>query len=177
MRNIDGTDRSFRLLAGHYYGNILLLALLFLLTLLRLFPFPAADGQPGVSLTLERYAIMITIIAIPVSLKCFALRLRKLPRPQEAAAAAEKYGKSILLRLYTVSGVTLMHIILFGISRNMNFFWFTALLFTVFLFCKPARAELESLSAAPPPAEGSAKGESPLPGHGERPLPGKEDEA
>jgi len=39
--------------------------------------------------------------------------------------------------------------VLFGISRNMNFFWFAILLFIVFLFCRPSYQELENLLETP----------------------------
>lgn len=147
MKHGSTMDKAIRLLKRHYYGNITLLAVLFLLILFRVVPL-FMDGQ-AVNVTAERYAIMVSIIAIPVSLKFFAHRLKKLPRPLETLTATEKYKNASFLRLYTISGVTLMHIILFGISRNMNFFWFTVVLFIVFLFCKPSYQELESLTEIP----------------------------
>jgi hypothetical protein len=148
MRNIDKTNKTIELLKWHYYGNIVTLAVVFLPILSEVIPF-FTDGQESVNITLERYAIIISIITIPVSLKFFAHRLKKLPRPLEMATAAEKYVNASFLRLYTISVVTLMHIVLFGVSRNMNFFWFTVVLFLVFLFCKPSLAELKSLTEAP----------------------------
>ena len=147
MKNGATMDKAIKLLKGHYYGNIILLAVVFLLILFRIVPL-FADGQ-AVNVTAERYAIMITILAIPVSLKFFAYRLKKIPRPVETVAATEKYKNASFLRLYTISAVTLMHIMLFGISLNMNFFWFTVVLFIVFLFCKPSYEELESLTEVP----------------------------
>ncbi|MDR2815808.1 MAG: hypothetical protein LBB62_03795 [Proteiniphilum sp.] len=139
--------KAIKLLKRHYYGNIALLAVVFLLILFRVIPL-FTDGQ-AINVTAERYVIMISIIAIPVSLRFFARRLKKSPRPLETPAATHIYISASFLRLYTISGVTLMHIILFGIFRNMNFFWFTVVLFIVFLFCKPSYEELESLTVIP----------------------------
>lgn len=140
-------DKAVGLLKGHYYGNIILLAVIFLLAIFSVIPLLTAEQV--INITIERYAIMITIILIPVSLKFFAHQLKKIPRPSEVVIATEKYKKASFLRLYTISAVTLMHIILFSISRNMNFFWFTVVLFIVFLYCKPSRGELQSLIEEP----------------------------
>lgn len=141
------TDKTIRLLKKHYYGSIILLVAVFLLVLFKVIPL--FMGEQAINVTAERYAIMLTIIAIPVSLKYFADRLKKLPRPLETATAAGKYKNAFFWRLYTISGVTLAQILLFGISRNMNFFWFTVVLFIVFIFCRPSNQELESLTTTP----------------------------
>ncbi|RNC66917.1 hypothetical protein [Proteiniphilum sp. X52] len=147
MKNVNTMEKTIRLLKGHYYGNIILLATIFLLAISSLIPF-FANGEV-ISVTTERYAIMISIIAIPSSLKFFAHQLKKMPRPAETKRATEKYKNASFMRLYTISAVTLTHIILFILSRNMNFFWFTVVLFIVFLFCKPSYQELENLTETP----------------------------
>lgn len=147
MKNTNITDKTINLLKRHYYIHIIVLAALFLLILFRITPLFTDKGT--VSITAERYAVMITIIIIPVSLRFFANRLKKIPRPQEEEKASEKYKSASFLRLYPISAVTMAHILLFGISGNMNFFWFTVVLFIVFLFCKPSYPELESLFMIP----------------------------
>jgi|AGTN01.3.fsa_nt_gi hypothetical protein len=147
MRETEREDRVIRLLKNYYWGTVIFLALLFLLTLFRLLPF-FQDRQP-VTVTLERYAIMISIIAIPATLKLFAERLRKIPRPAEREPAIKKYKTLSYIRLHTLSAVTLMHIVLFGFSGNMNFLWFTVILFIIFLFCKPSYVELAALTENP----------------------------
>lgn len=143
----DKIAQATRRLKKHYRGNILFLALFFLLVLFRLLPFFGV-GQP-VSVTLERYAIMIPIIAIPLSLKYFASRLKGISRPAEAATAIKIYKSASYLRLYTLSTVTLAFIILYGYSGNMNFFWLTAVLFVVFLYCNPSYQELDNMTKEP----------------------------
>lgn len=148
MEQENKIDEVLRLLKWHYYGNIILLIGIFLLILFRIIPlFP--DEHFTVGVTAERYAIILSIIVIPVSLKFFAHRLKKISRPLGTMAAAKKYKNVSLFRLYSISAVTLMHILLFGISRNMNFFWFTIVLFIVFLFCRPSYEELKSLTELP----------------------------
>lgn len=138
------TDRIITHLKREYYGNLILLTGLFILVLLRSIPFP--ENIFEVSITLERYAILITLIAIPAALKLFSDRLKKAPRPMQPEEAAKKYKKLSRLRLYTISAVTLMNIVLFAFSRNTNFLWSTVVLLVVFLFCQPSYIELKSLS-------------------------------
>ena len=147
MKNTHVMEKTIKLLRGHYYGNIILLAVIFLFSIFSMIPL-FTDGQ-AISATLERYAIMITIIAIPDSLKFFADRLKKSACPVNIPTASNKYKNISFIRLYTISTVTLMNIFLFTISRNMNFFWFTVVLFIVFLFCKPSYVELEGLTKLP----------------------------
>ena len=148
--NETAANKVITLLKRHYYATFLLLAGLFLLVLLRLIPFP--EGLLSGSVVLERYAIMITIIVIPMALKLFADSLKKIQRPLDPSEADRKYKKLYYLRLYSIAGVTLMNILLYGFSRNSNFMWLTVVLFIIFLFCKPSVVELTGLSE-PPMAE------------------------
>ncbi len=147
MNDSHAIDHTIRLLKRHYYGNIIFLAGLFLVVLLRILTFP--EAAVPVRVTVERYALMITIITIPAALKLFADRLKKMPRPSETEAALHRYKKISYLRLYTISGVTLMNIVLFTFSRNPNFMWFTVVLFIIFLFCRPSHTEVMSLTGMP----------------------------
>ena len=147
MNDSPAIDRTIRLLKRHYYGNIIFLAGLFLGVLLRILPFP--EAAVPVSITVERYALMITLIAIPVALKLFANRLKKIPGLSETEAALHSYKKISYRRLYTISGVTLMNILLFTFSRNPNFMWFTLVLFMIFLYCSPSYTEVMSLTGMP----------------------------
>ncbi|MBK5196166.1 MAG: hypothetical protein JJE08_09110 [Proteiniphilum sp.] len=140
-------ERLIGLLKGHYYVNIISLALLFLLILFRVIPLFRESDIIGV--TMERYAIMISIIAIPLALKYFAHRLKKIPRPAETYITVRKYKNASYLRLYTISAVTLLNILLFGFSRNTNFMWITVVLFIIFFYCKPSYTELASLTEEP----------------------------
>ncbi|MGI6572223.1 MAG: hypothetical protein ACOX19_02075 [Fermentimonas sp.] len=137
-------DETIRLLKKHYWGNILLLLLLFLLVTLGVLPF--FDGSKTVELTVEMYDIVITIIIIPFSLKFFGDKVKKAARPMEVEDAIRLYKRASFWRLYTLSVFTLGQILLFGLSGNKNFFWLTVVLFTVFLFCKPSYVELAAMT-------------------------------
>lgn len=91
-KTISGGIRSIK---RHYWGNILFLILLFLAILFHVIPL-FGEGKP-VSVTLERYAIMIPIIIIPLSLKYFANQVKRAPRPMGPAEAVGFYKKKLLL--------------------------------------------------------------------------------
>ncbi len=147
MSSDEKMNTAIAWLKRHYYGHLIFLTLLFLLILFRFLPL--LPETPWVSVTLERYAIILSIIAIPLSLKHFADRLKRLPRPMDTNVAVKKYEDATYLRLYTISAVTFMHILLFGFSRNTNFLWFTVVLLIVFLYCKPSYPELAGLTETP----------------------------
>lgn len=98
-----------------------------------------------VNVTIERYIIVITIIAIPSILKLFAHLLSKVPQGVNIDIAISKYKKAFYTRLYTISSLSLLNIILYDYSGNMNFFWITTVLFLLFIYCKPSFPELERL--------------------------------
>lgn len=144
MNSMDTIDLAINRLKIHYYGSAGVLVVLFLLALLRIFPFSATEVP--VSVTVDRYAIMITIIAIPLSLKYFADQLKKAEPPLTLSHSIQKYRRLSFLRLYILNAVTLMHIVLLGFSHNTNYLWFTLVLLIIFLFCKPSGLELENLT-------------------------------
>jgi hypothetical protein len=98
-----------------------------------------------VNIIIERYIIVITIIAIPGILKLFAHLLSKVPQGVDIDLAINKYKKAFYTRLYTISSLSLINIILYDYSGNMNFFWITTVLFLLFIYCKPSFPELEKL--------------------------------
>ncbi len=137
------TVGTITLLNWHYWANIIFLVTLFLLVQTGIFPF-FSDAK-NVSVTLERYDIIILIIAVPLSLKLFADNVKKLARPVNIESAIRIYKKASYMRLYTLSVITVVQIFLFGYSHHMNFFWLTIVLFITFLFCKPSYAELANM--------------------------------
>lgn len=137
----DGTISSLRL---QYWLSIAVLASCFLLIIFDLIPFPFEKND--ISVTLERYAIVITIIAIPAALKLFAVMLKKVPSSPDTELVVKSYKKASSIRLLIINVATLMNISLYAISGNMNFFWFTIVLFIIYVFCKPSYPELANLA-------------------------------
>ncbi|MDD4010138.1 MAG: hypothetical protein PHQ67_10090, partial [Fermentimonas sp.] len=114
----DSTISSLKL---QYWLSIAVLASFFLLIIFDLIPFPFEKND--ISVTLERYAIVITIIAIPAALKLFAVMLKKVPSSPDTELVVKSYKKASSLRLLIINVATLMNISLYAISGNMNFFW------------------------------------------------------
>ena len=143
-------ESVIKLLKMHNWENIVGLAILFQLILLK--AFPLFSGEQPVRVILERYTILATILVIPLALKLFSMMIKKEPPVSlaEDAIRAENairtYKKAYYIRLYMISGVTLMNILLFSFSRNMNFLWLTVVLFLLFMFCKPSYPELMKLT-------------------------------
>lgn len=130
-------------LNAHYYGSIIVLAVLFLLTLFRLISFKTTIPA---TTTAEMYAIAITLITIPLALKLFAEKVKKTTKETDRSKAIQLYKNAYFLRLYMINIVTLGNIVLYAISRNQNFMWLTVVLFVVFAFCKTSQSELESVT-------------------------------
>ena len=136
-------DATIKLLRKHYRLNIIILIILFILAMFKLIPFFAEKHI--VNIIIERYIIVITIIAIPGILKLFAHLLSKVPQGVDIDLAIRKYKKAYYTRLYTISSLSLIDIALYDYSGNMNFFWITTVLFLLFIYCKPSFPELEKL--------------------------------
>jgi hypothetical protein len=136
-------DATIKLLRKHYRINILILVVMFTLAMFKLTPF--FIEKQIVNIIIERYIIVITIIAIPGILKLFANILKKVPPGANIDFAISKYKQAFYTRLYTISSLSLINIILYDYSGNMNFFWITTVLFLLFIYCKPSFPELEKL--------------------------------
>ncbi|MBF6597143.1 MAG: hypothetical protein ITF98_02850 [Fermentimonas sp.] len=136
-------DATIKLLRRHYLLNVIILVVFFILAMFKLTPF--FIEKQIVNVTIERYIIVITIIAIPGILKLFAHLLSKVPQGVNIDIAISKYKKAFYTRLYTISSLSLLNIILYDYSGNMNFFWITTVLFLLFIYCKPSFPELERL--------------------------------
>lgn len=136
-------DATVKLLKTHYWINIIVLATLFILAMFKLTPF--FEEKQVVNIVVERYIIVITIMAIPGILKLFSVLLRKVPKEARPEIVFSKYKKAYYTRLYTIGLLTLINIFLYDYSGNLNFFWITAVLFILYIYCKPSFPELKKL--------------------------------
>lgn len=134
--------KTIKELNTHYYLSIVVLAVLFLLVFFKVISF----GVPfSVTTTAEMYAIGITLLAIPVALKLFADKIKKIPEGTEKNETVKRYRNAWLLRMYIVNAITLGNIFLYAISRNNNFMWLAVISFIVYMFCKPSYPDLENI--------------------------------
>lgn len=133
---------KIQLLSSYYFGIIVGFVASFLLILFRVIEF----GVPkeAISAAMERYAIVFTLIAIPLALKFFAYKTKKRTFDSEKKAF-KAYAGAFYFRLYILCLVVALNQLLFAISRNMNFFWLTVVVLIVFMFCKPSFNEYAAL--------------------------------
>ena len=136
-------DLTIRYLKLHYWLSLIILVAYFMLDLFNI--VPSFSVAQGVGVIFERYSIVITIIAIPAALKLFSEILKKVTPTSSVDIAMKEYKKAFFIHLYIINAMTLMNILLYSISQNMNFFWLTVVLFIVYIFCKPSYPELEGL--------------------------------
>lgn len=136
-------DATVKLLKTHYWINIIVLATLFILAMFKLTPF--FEEKQVVNIVVERYIIVITIMAIPGILKLFSVLLKKVPKEARPEIVFSKYKKAYYTRLYTIGLLTLINIFLYDYSGNLNFFWITTVLFILYIYCKPSFPELKKL--------------------------------
>lgn len=134
--------KTIKELNTHYYTSIIVLAILFLLVVFKLISFKIATP---VTTTAEMYTIALTLIAIPVALKLFADKIKKIPNGTDKNKAIRLYKNAYFLRLYIINAVVLSNIMLFAISGNKNFMWLSVISFIVYMFCKPSQQELDSI--------------------------------
>ncbi|MDR1517300.1 MAG: hypothetical protein LBS52_04255 [Dysgonamonadaceae bacterium] len=137
--------KVLRQLNIHYFASIAVLAVLFVLAILKIVRF--SETPQAVSLTVEMYAVVITLVAIPILLKTFAERLKKIKQAgANPSEATRQYKMAYFVRLYALAFVTVGNIVLYALSRNQNFLWLTVALFVIFLFCKSSEKEIFSLT-------------------------------
>jgi hypothetical protein len=137
-------DETISSLKLYYWFSIAAVVPLFLLLISKILTIKVEGAE--VSVTLERYAIVITILAIPAALKLFVEILKKTSPESDNATVIKRYKRASVIRLLIINAVTLMNIALYAISGNMNFFWFTIILFIIYYFCRPSYPELTGLT-------------------------------
>jgi uncharacterized membrane protein len=127
--------RRINLLKRHYWISIAVMALLFLLALVR-----ATLADPLVQTT-----VTVEMLAIPGALKLFAEKIRKVSQGSSRETIVKRYRNAWLLRIYVVNLVAAGNILLYGLSQGRNFMWLALVSFIVYMFCQPSLQELESV--------------------------------
>lgn len=95
----------------------------------------------GVNVILERYAIAITLIGIPVALKLFHSQVSKLDKNNQQYL--KKYQIQYALRLFILEGVYLFNLISFYITGGKNFIFMIIITIFALFLCAPQKAHLE----------------------------------
>ncbi|MFA6701377.1 MAG: hypothetical protein WCR12_02280 [Dysgonamonadaceae bacterium] len=141
--NHTAEDIAIRCLRKHFYLNLFVLTALFLLTL---FDIIELKTPIAINTMVEMYLILFIIISIPIVLKGFADKIKKLPKNIDRESAIYAYKKSSFVRLYFLSIMTLVSCMIYAFSQNKNFMYITVILLVALLFCKPSYPELIAIT-------------------------------
>ena len=97
---------------------------------------------PLVSVVLERYALLITLLGIPGSLKLFSMIMNKNNHPEDDDITTDVYKKAFVTRFGILFLVATMNIVLYAISFNQNYMLLTLITFTAYIFSYPSNGYL-----------------------------------
>lgn len=136
------SEKTIKELRLHYYINIIIVCLLFILILFKILRL-TSEPQP-LSLALNQYSIIITLIIIPAALKYFSYQIKK-TAPTNIEQAIKIYKKAFYMRLYPISLVVIGNIALYALSNNTNYIWIALAVILFMFFCKPTMVELDNL--------------------------------
>ena len=99
------------------------------------------------SVVVERYALLITLISIPGALKLFSVIMEKNKYPNDEIATTLLYIKAFLARFGILFLVASLNIILYGLSLNQNYMLCTLITFTAYIFTYPSTNYLSETPA------------------------------
>ena len=95
------------------------------------------DGA-SISIGLESYALLITLIGIPGALKLFSVIMNKNRHPENDILTTALYKKAFLTRFGILFLVATLNILLYAISYKQNFMLLTLITFTAYIFSYPS---------------------------------------
>lgn len=95
----------------------------------------------GSNVILERYAILITLIGIPLALKLFHSQVKKLSKANYLLYL-KKYHIQYIIRLLILLSICFFNIICLYITGAKNFYFLIIITIFVFFLCAPQKAHL-----------------------------------
>ena len=93
---------------------------------------------PQVSVVIERYALLFTLLGIPGSLKLFSIIMNKNSHPEDKNITTNVYKRAFVTRFGILFLVATTNIILYAISFNQNYMLLTLITFTAYIFSYPS---------------------------------------
>lgn len=92
----------------------------------------------NISLTLERYVLLLTLVSIPGALKLFSIIMKKNKHIENKDVTNTIYTKAFIVRFGILFLVASINILLFAFSYNQNFMLCTLVTFTAYIFSYPS---------------------------------------
>ena len=139
MSEIKKTYRQLQIIYSIFFAiGIIVFVVLTLINLKQI--LHGGDANP----VLERYAIGITLIGIPLSLKIYHYLMKKITN-QRREKKMRFYNKIYIIRLGILEFVLACNAIGLYITGVRNFFYMIFITIIAFLFCLPNKMEFETL--------------------------------
>lgn len=91
-----------------------------------------------ISVVVERYALLVTLISIPGALKLFSMIMEKNEHPNDEVATTSLYIKAFIARFGILFLVASINIVLYALSLNQNYMLCTLITFTAYIFTYPS---------------------------------------
>ncbi|NLC48946.1 MAG: hypothetical protein GX762_01065 [Bacteroidales bacterium] len=95
------------------------------------------DGA-GISVGVETYALLITLIGIPGALKLFSVMMDKNKHPEDDDFTTALYKKAFIARFGILFLIATLNILLYAFSFKQNFMLLTLVTFTAYSFSYPS---------------------------------------
>lgn len=127
-------------LKGVFFVAFAIQAIIFVAVAFKQINILPTNGE--LSLALERYVLLLTLISIPGALKLFSWIMEKNKNPESKEETTKLYVKAFLARFSILFFIASLNIILYAISYKQNFMLFTLVIFTTYLFCYPSESYL-----------------------------------
>lgn len=96
-----------------------------------------------ISIAVERYTLLTTLLSIPGALKLFSVIMNKNRQPQDNNLATAFYKKAFIARFSILFLVASLNIVLYAISFNQNFMLLTLITFIAYIFSYPSESYLK----------------------------------
>ena len=101
-----------------------------------------SHASTGISIVLERYALLITLLGIPGALKLFSVIMSKSKNSHDNNFITALYKKAFITRFGILFLVASLNIVLYALSFNKNFMLLTLITFTAYIFSYPSDSYL-----------------------------------
>lgn len=143
MIETNSDENTIKRLKIHYFVHVSVAILLFVLVYFRVFAF--AELSSSISLYVQQYAIILTLIALPAALKIYSNKIKKIQKT-DRNIAIQSFRRIYFTRLYLVGFAVFINVLLYGMTRIQNFAWLAVISMAVYAFCLPSRDDLFQLT-------------------------------
>lgn len=123
-----------------FFGTLIIQAALFVSFAFKWIVIPFDISS--VSVGMESYALLFTLIGIPGALKLFSVIMKNNKHPEDDDLTTELYKKAHLVRFGILFLVATLNILLYAFSYNQNFMLLTLITFTTYIFSYPSSSYL-----------------------------------